>query len=84
MANEHDRSAHDPFGVWLRNQLSAMYPEVLSEPLPDEMDQLAQRIETKLAMAAKDRESKTESSESSNIDVDSSVQGFQRYGRSTT
>ena len=84
MANDHDRPTNDPFGVWLQNQLSGMYPDVLKEPLPDEMQQLAQKLETKLAMAANARESKTTSTESSNIEVDSSVQGFRQYGRSTT
>ena len=84
VANDHDQSTNDPFGVWLHNQLSAMYPEVLSEPLPDEMQQLAQKLEIKLAMVEKDRESKTGSLDLSNIEVDSPVQGFQRYGRSTT
>ena len=84
VANDHDQSTNDPFGVWLHNQLSAMYPEVLSEPLPDEMLQLAQKLEMKLAMAEKGRESKTGSSDLSSIEVDSPVQGFPRYGRSTT
>ena len=49
VGNDPERSTHDPFSVGLRTQLSARYPEVLSEPLPGEIQRLALELERKLA-----------------------------------
>lgn len=48
MGHDPERSTHDPFSVWLRTQLSTMYPDVLNEPLPGEIQKLALELEKKL------------------------------------
>ena len=50
VAHDPERSTHDPFSAWLRAQLSQMYPEMLSEPLPGEIHKLALELEKKLAV----------------------------------